>query len=68
MENTGLLGMFPMPGPKSQHIVQTIERVAFLFDDSRLSVNGLSPGDLARKADRPKVMVHPLRSSLVFVD
>jgi IclR family acetate operon transcriptional repressor len=57
-----------MAGPKPKNLVQTIERAASIFDILSQAPNGLSLGDLARKANLPKGTAHRLLSSMVYFD
>jgi DNA-binding IclR family transcriptional regulator len=55
-------------GPKPKNLVQTIERAAFIFDILSQFPNGLSLGELARKANLPKGTAHRLLASMAYFD
>lgn len=57
-----------MAGPKPKNLVQTIERAAYIFDILSQTPNGLSLGELARKANLPKGTAHRLLSSMAYFD
>lgn len=57
-----------MTGAKPKNLVQTIERAAVIFDILSQSPNGLSLGELARKAILPKGTTHRLLSSMAYFD
>lgn len=53
-------------GPKPGNLVQTIERVATIFDAMAQSSQGISLKDLSAKVDLPKGTTHRLLSSLAY--
>jgi IclR family transcriptional regulator, KDG regulon repressor len=57
-----------MNSPKPKNLVQTIERAAFILDILSHPPNGLSLGELARKANLPKGTAHRLLSSMAYFD
>jgi IclR family KDG regulon transcriptional repressor len=57
-----------MKGVRPKNLVQTIERVAFIFDILSSYTNGLSLGELALKSGLPKGTAHRLLSSMAYFD
>lgn len=53
-------------GPKPGNLVQTIERVATIFDVMAQNSQGISLKDLSAKVDLPKGTTHRLLSSLAY--
>ena len=53
-------------GPKPGNLVQTIERVATIFDAMARSSEGISLKELSAKVDLPKGTTHRLLSSLAY--
>lgn len=54
------------PGQRPNNLVQTIERVATLFDVLAQSAQGISLKELSAKVDLPKGTTHRLLSSLAY--
>jgi len=63
METTG-----PTQNPKPTNLIQTIERVALIFDVLAKPTKGMSLGELAAKVDLPKGTAHRILSSLMYFD
>lgn len=57
-----------MKSEKPKNLVQTIERVAFIFDILSKYPAGLSLGDLAQQSNLPKGTVHRLLASMAYFD
>ena len=53
---------------KPNNLVQTIERVALIFDILGMAPNGISVGELSQKTGFPKGTSHRLLSSLAYFD
>ena len=58
----------PTNRSKPNNLVQTIERVALIFDILGMAPNGISVGELSEKTGFPKGTSHRLLSSLAYFD
>jgi DNA-binding IclR family transcriptional regulator len=57
-----------MKNERPKNLVQTIERVAFIFDILSNYPNGLSLGELSLQSNLPKGTVHRLLASMAYFD